>query len=223
LDSRPRVVLLGRLSAQGESLHRALQSVCTVKWIARKSEFRTNPVLFPFRIIREFLRLLAMVQSVPEDKRPIVIVHCIGLDAIPAFAVRRLTGCKVALYAVGPDVRTRNHLSRRSFLKWAVRSADMVLCENSRVEERVRNLGGTTTRILPAPFVPFDPGTEGKREFDVVAVGSLDDRAKQSLLVKASAYLDPSVKIAIVGSGPEREYLTTLRNQSQPSSPSQAS
>jgi len=209
LDNPPKVVLLGKLSAHGESFHRALQSVCTVKWIARKSEFRTNPVLFPLRIVREFLRLLTLCQSVPEDRRPIVIVHSIGLDAIPALAVRRVTGCRVVLYAVGPDVR-RSHLSRRSFLKWVVRSADMVLCENSRVERRVRNLGGTTTRVLPPPFVPFDPGTEGKREFDVVAVGSLDDRAKQNLLVEASAYLDPAVRIAIVGSGPEREYLTTL-------------
>ena len=210
LDNPPRVVLLGKLSAHGESFYSALQSVCTVKWIARKSGFRTNPVLFPIRFVREFLRLLALCQSVPEGRRPIVIVHCIGLDAIPAFVVKRVTRCKVMLYAVGPDFGERNHLPRRSFLRWAVRRADIVLCENGRIEKKVRNLGGMTTRVLPAPFVPFDPGADGKREFDVLAVGSLDDRAKHSLLVEAAAYLDPSVRIAIVGSGPEREYLTTL-------------
>ena len=210
MDNPPRVVLLGKLSAHGESFHSALQSVCTVKWIARKSVFRTNPVLFPISIVRELLRLLVLCQSVPEDRRPIVIVHFIGLDAIPAFIVRRVTRCKVMLYAVGPDVRVRNYLPRRSFLIWAVRRADRVLCESSGIEKKVRNLGGTTTRVLPAPFVPFDPGADGKREFDVVTVGSLDDRAKHSLLVEAAAYLDPSVRIAIVGSGPEREYLTTL-------------
>jgi len=209
LDS-PKVVLLGRLSIHGEALHKALQNVCTVRWIARKSELRTNPVRFPLGLLRVFFRLLTACRSVPEAKRPIIIVHSIGLDAIPALAARRITGCKVILYAVGPDVLPRRKLARRSFLRLAVRNADMVLCGSGSVEREVRKLGGTVTRVLPTPFVPLEPGINGKKEFDVVAVGSLTDTAKQNLLVEASAYLDPSVKIAIVGEGPERQYLTTL-------------
>jgi glycosyltransferase involved in cell wall biosynthesis len=212
LDNRPQVVLLSRLSI-GETLHKALQNVCTVKWIARKSEFRTDPVRFPLHLLREFFRLLAPCLSLrqfPKAKRPIVIVHSIGLDAIPAFIVRRVTGCKVMLYAVGPDVLAERKPAQTSFLRWAVRAADVVLCGNSRIEEEVRNLGGTATRVLPTPFVPSEPGINRNKEFDVVTVGSLTDAAKQSLLVEASAYLDPSVKIAIVGEGPQRHYLTKL-------------
>jgi len=204
------VVLLGRLSIHGEALHKALQNVCTVRWVARKSELRTDPVRFPFRLLREFFRLLTVCQSVPEAKRPIVIVHSIGPDTIPALVARRVTGSKVILYAVGPDVLSRRNLARTSFLRWAVRSADVVLCGNGKVERVVRKLGGRVTRVLPTPFVPLEPGINGKKEFDVVTVGSLTDTAKQNLLVEASAYLDPSVKIAIVGEGPERPYLTTL-------------
>ena len=202
--------MLSRLSIHGETLHKALQNICTVKWIARKSEFGTNPVKFPLLLLREFLRLLMTCQSVPEAKRIIIIVHFIGLDVVPAFAVRRVTGCKVILYAVGPDVLAKRKLTQTPFLRWAVRNADVVLCGNGKVEEEVRNLGGTVTRVLPTPFVPLELGIDGKKEFDVVTVGSLTDAAKQSLLVEASAYLDPSVKIAIVGEGPERQYLTTL-------------
>jgi glycosyltransferase involved in cell wall biosynthesis len=204
------VVLLGRLSTPGESLHKALQSICAVKWIARKSEFRANPLAFPFHIVREFLRLLSVCQSVPEGRRPTVIVHFIGMDTIPAFAARKVMGCRVMLYAVGPDVPTRMNLARRLFFKWSVRNADVVLCGSARVEERVRRAGGTTTRVLPIPFIPFELGVDRKKEFDVVTVGGLDEQAKQSLLVEASSFLEPSVKIAIVGEGPEREYLTTL-------------
>jgi glycosyltransferase involved in cell wall biosynthesis len=204
------VVLLGRVSTRGESFHRALQGICTVKWIARKSEFKSDPALFPFRVIREFLRLLVVFRSLPEDRRPIVIVHSIGIDAIPAFAVKRATGCEVMLYAVGPDIIASQHLSHRLFLRWAMRNADVVLCGNSRMEERVRRLGGRATRVLPTPFAPLGAGVDRKREFDVVTVGGLDDGAKQSLLVEASKYLDPSVRIAIIGDGPQRDYLTTL-------------
>ena len=210
MDNPPRLVLLGRLTTQGESLYRALRTVCTTKWVARKSEFKTDPLLFPLRIIREFLRLLALCRSVPEDRRPTVIVHHIGIDAIPALAARRATGCKVMLYVVGRDVMMSRFLSRRWFLRWAVRKADVVLCGNGRIEKRVRSLGGRTTRVLPAPFVPFELGIATEREFDVVTVGGLDDGAKQSLLVEASEYLEPSVKIAVIGDGPQREYLTTL-------------
>jgi glycosyltransferase involved in cell wall biosynthesis len=114
------------------------------------------------------------------------------------------------LYAVGPDVLAERRLAQTSFLRWAVRNADVVLCRNGKVEEKVRNLGGTATKVLPTPFVPLELGIDEKKEFDVVTVGSLTDAAKQNLLVEASAYLDPSVKIAIVGEGPERQYLTTL-------------
>lgn len=210
MDSRPHVVLLSRLSIHGETLYKALQTVCRVKWIARKSEFNTDPFRFPLRLLREFLRLLAVCQSVPKARRPIIIVHYIGLDAIIPFAVRMVTGCKVILYAIGPDVLAERKLAHTSFLRWAVRNADVVLCGNGKVEEEVRNLGGRVTRVLPTPFAPLEPGIDGKKEFDVVTVGSLTDAAKQSLLVEASFYLDPSVKIAIVGEGPQRQYLTKL-------------
>jgi len=210
LESRPRVVLLGRLSTRGESLHKAMQSVCAVKWIARKSESRTNPLLLPLHVIREFMHLLRLCLSFPLGSRPIVIVHPVGPDTIPAFAARKITGCRVMLYAVGADVPRRMNLARRLFMGWAVRSADVVLCGSTKTEHKVRNLGGMTTKVLPTPFIPFDPGTDMKREFDVVAVGNLDDGAKQSLLVEASSYLNPSVRIAIVGDGPQRQYLTTL-------------
>jgi len=202
--------LLSRLSIHGETLYNALREVCAVKWIARKSDFRTDPARFPLRLFREFSRLLTVCRSVPENQRQIVIVHSIGLEAILAFAARRVTDCKILFYAVGPDVLEDRKLIQNSFLKWVVRGADMVLCENAKVEKEVRNLGGTVTRVLPTPFFPLEPGTEGKKEFDVVTVGSLTDAAKQSLLVEASAYLDPSLKIAIVGEGPQRQYLMEL-------------
>lgn len=210
MESRPKVVLLGRFSARGETLHNAMQSVCAVRWIARKSESRTNPLLLPLHVIREFVHLLKLCLSVPLGSRPTVIVHPIGPDTIPAFAVRKITGCRVMLYAVGADVPRRMNLARRLSIGWAVRSADVVLCGSARTERRVRDLGGMSTKVLPTPFVSFGPGADMKREFDVVAVGDLDDGAKQSLLVEASAYLNPSVRIAIVGDGPQREYLTTL-------------
>ena len=210
MDNPHQVVLLSGLSIHGETMHRALQKVCTVKWVARKSEFRTDPVRFPLSLIREFFRLLAACKSVPKSNPPIVIVHFIGLDAIPALIVRRVVGCKVMLYAVGPDVAAERKLLQTSFLKWAIRSADSVLCSSGKVEEEVRKLGGSVTRVLPAPFVPLELRIDGNKEFDVVTVGGLTDEAKLSLLVEASAYLDPSVKIAIVGEGPQRRYLTML-------------
>ncbi|MDA4121296.1 MAG: glycosyltransferase, partial [Thaumarchaeota archaeon] len=181
-----------------------------VKWIARKSEFRKDPVRLPLLLFRVFLRLLAACQSVPRAECPIVIVHLIGLDAIPAFAVRRITGCKIILYAVGPDVLGEMKLGQKSLLRWAVRNADAVLCGNGKIEEVVRSLGGRVTKVLPTPFFPLELGVEMKKEFDVVTVGGLTGAAKQSLLVEASAYLDPSVKIAIVGEGPQRHNLTKL-------------
>ncbi len=210
MDIGPRVVLLSRLSVRGETLYRALRDVCAVKWIARKSEFRYDPIRLPLLLFREFLRVLAPCRSAPPGKRPIVIVDSVGLDVIPAIAVRRITGSRVILYAVGPDVLGGRKVAQTSFLRWAVTNVDMVLCGNSRIEQEVRNLGGVTTRVLPTPFVPFEARTDGKKEFDVITVGSLTDAAKQSLLVKASAYLDPTVKIAVVGEGPQRQYLTTL-------------
>lgn len=191
-------------------MYRALQEVCSVKWIARKSEFRIDPITFPLHFLREFSRLLKVCLSAPQAKRKIVIVHSIGLDAILALAVRRVTDCKVLFYAAGSDILAERKFARTSFLRWAVRNADVVLCGNGKVEEGVRSLGGAVTRVLPAPFFPSEFGADGRKEFDVVTVGSLTDAANQSLLVEASAYLDPSVKIAIVGEGPQRQYLTEL-------------
>jgi len=204
------VILLSRLSIQGKTLHEALQNVCMVKWIARKSEFRIDPVRLPLLLFREFLRLLATCRSVSRARNSTIIVHSIGLDAIPAIAVRRVTGCKIMLYAVGSDVLGERKLAQTSFLRWAVRNADVVLCGNGKIETAVRNLGATVTRVLPTPFVPFELGIDRKREFEVVTVGSLTGTGRQSLLVEASAYLDPSVKIAIIGDGPQRQYLTAL-------------
>ena len=204
------MVLLSRLSIHGEILYKALQEVCTVKWIARKSDFRTDPARFPLGFLREFSRLLAVCRSVRHFERQIVIVHSIGLDAILAFVVRRITDCKILFYAAGPDVLAKRNIALTSFLRWAVRNADVVLCENAKIEKEILNLGGTVTRVLPAPFFPLELGIEERKEFDVVTVGSLTSAAKQSLLVEASAYLDPSVKIAIVGEGPQRQYLTEL-------------
>ncbi len=212
MESRPRLVLLGRKSIRGENLHRALRDVCTVKWIARKSEFKPD-IRSPLLLLREFLRLLAACRSAPVAKPPIVIVHAVGLDAIPAFAVRRITGCKVILYATGPDVLGAKTVAHSSFLRWAVKNAELVLCENAKIEKEVRILGGEATRILPAPFVPFEYGIEKRKEYDIVTVGRLTDGAKQSLLVEASEFLDPSIRIAIIGEGPQRQYLTTLSRQ----------
>lgn len=203
------MVLLSELSSRGEALHKALRSVCAVRWIARKSEFRADPVRLPLLLFREFLHLLGACRSAPRDRRPIIIVHSVGLDSIPAFALRRVARCRVVLYAVGTDVLKGKGVAHRYLFRWAVRKADVVLCENGRIEKEVRSLGGLT-RILPVPFVPSEEYVEGKKEFDVVTVGNLTDAAKQDLLVEASAYLDPSVRIAIVGEGPERQYLTTL-------------
>lgn len=147
---------------------------------------------------------------VPRAERQVVIVHSIGLDAILAFAVRRITDCRILFYAASPDVLAKRNIALKSFLRWAVRNADVVLCENARIERAVLNLGGTVTRVLPAPFFPLEHESEERKEFDVVTVGSLTDAAKQSLLVEASAYLDPSVKIAIVGEGPQKQYLAEL-------------
>ena len=201
---------MSKLSVHGETLHKALQDVCTVKWIARKSEFRFDPLGVPLALLREFFRLLATCRLVPGLRGPLIIVHSIGLDAIPALAVRRVTNCKIMLYAVGTDVLGERKLLQRSFLRWAVRSADAVLCGNAKIEAEVRNFGANSTRILPTPFVPFELGVDREREFDVVSVGSLTDAAKQSLLIEASEFLDPSVRIAIIGEGPQRQYLTTL-------------
>jgi len=210
LDTRPQVVLLCKPSIHGETLYMALHEVCRVKWIARKSEFRTDPVKFPLHFLRELSRLLEVCRLAPRAKVPMVIVHSIGLDLVLAFAVRRVAACKVLFYVFSPDVSAGRKLTRSSFFKWAVRNADVVLCENANVEEEVRLLGGRVTRVLPAPFIPIDLGVEREKEFDVVTVGSLTDAAKQNLLVEASAYLDPKVKIAIVGEGPQRQYLMEL-------------
>ena len=210
LDNGPQVILLGRLSIDGETLHKALQKVCRVKWIARKSGYRIDSVRLPLPLFREFFRLLATCQSAPRAKRPIVIVRSVGLDVFPAFAVRRVTGCKVMLYAVGSDVLGVKKLAQAFFLRWATRNADVVLCGNGKIKAEVRKLGATVTRVLPTPFVPFELDTGRKREIDVVTVGSLTGAGRQSLLIEASAYLDPSVKIAIIGEGPQRQYLTTL-------------
>ena len=207
------MVLLSKLSVHGETLHEALQNVCKVKWIARKSEFRTDPLRFPLVLFREFLRLLATCKFVTVAGGPIIIVHSIGPDAIPALAVRKVTNCKVMLYAVGNDVLGERNLFQRSFLKLAVRSADAVLCGNGKIRAEVRSLGARVTRVLPTPFVPFELEVDREREYDVVSIGSLNDGAKQSLLVEASEFLDPSVKIAIIGEGPQRQYLTTLSRQ----------
>ena len=204
------MVLLCKPSIHGETLYKALQEVSTVKWIARKSEFRTDPFRFPLRLLREFSRLLEVCRSAPRAKRPLVIVHTTGLDLVLALAIRRVADCKVLFYVVGTDVPPGGKLTRTTFLKWAVRNADVVLCGNPKVEENVRKLGGRFTRVLPTPFLPLELGVEGKKEFDVVTVGDLTDTAKQNLLVEASAYLDPSVRIAIVGEGPQRQYLMDL-------------
>jgi glycosyltransferase involved in cell wall biosynthesis len=210
LESHPRVVLLSRLSIHSETLHKALMNICTVNWIVRKTEYRKDPVRFTFLLFREFFHILATCKSASEAGRPIIVVHSIGLDAIPAFAVRKVIGCKVVLYAVGSDLLEEEKSGRKSFLRWAVRKADVVLCGNGKTEAKLSGLGAKATKVLPAPFLPFKVGVDDEKEFDVVTVGSLTPAARQSLLVEASEYLDPSVKIAIIGEGPQRQYLTTL-------------
>jgi len=167
-------------------------------------------VRLPLPLFREFFRLLATCLSAPRAKRPIVIVRSVGLDVFPAVAVRRVTGCKVMLYPVGSDVLGVKKLAQAFFLRWATKNADVVLCGNGKIKAEVRKLGATVTRVLPTPFVPFELDTGKKREIDVVTVGSLTGAGRQSLLIEASAYLDPSVKIVIIGEGPQRQYLTTL-------------
>ncbi len=204
------MILISRLSTRGEVFFKSLQGVCSVRWIARKSEFRTNPVYSVLSLLREFFHLLRACKSSREGGRPTVIVHSIGPDAIPAIAIRRLTGCRVMLYALGPEVRSGMGLAQRTLVRWAAKNSDSVLCGSSRIEEDVRRLGGTATRILPGPFVPFRLKVNEHKEFDVVTAGNLTEETKQSVLVEACAYLDPSLRIVIVGEGPQREYLSTL-------------
>jgi glycosyltransferase involved in cell wall biosynthesis len=128
-----------------------------------------------------------------------------------AFFFKKIFSYRIILYAIGSDVlRVRNAL-QQSFLKRALSMADKVLCVNRHIEDLIRSMGYENTAVLPTPFLEPDvKDYSGKKEYDIISVGTLTPVKAHKLLIQSCRYLNHSTTIAIVGEGPLKNYLMDL-------------
>lgn len=206
---RDRIILLSRLKIHGKVLFTALDEMCPTSWIGKEFASRINTLTFPFLLLRELISLFKVYRNT-KSRSPVVLVHFISLDAIPAFIFRFLTGSRVVLYSIGQDALGELGRFQRTFLTWAVRSADAVVCVNRPIQQRIASISSVTPEILPTPFVKTTSSGDEQKEFDFVTVGALTPIKMQDLLIRSCAHLERPVRIAIIGDGPLRNTLSDL-------------
>lgn len=184
-----------------------MAGVGSARWVGRRLPFRMDMTRVPVLLLTELIGLFQGYKAMRGRRRPVVIVHFVSLDALPAYLFRRLTGCRVLLYAIGSDILGKRRVGQTAFLRWAIRNADCVICVNRTIEDEVRKLGGSRTMVLPTAFIGFEPGSGGQKVFDVVTVGALIPVKRHNLLIDACGKLTRPARVAIVGDGPLRKSL----------------
>jgi glycosyltransferase involved in cell wall biosynthesis len=204
----PQVLIVSRLGVHGKVLSQAMARVSSVRWVGEGLQYRMSLPRLPVILLAELVGLFRGYKSMRGQTRPVVIVQFVSLDVVPAYVFRRLTRCRVLLYAIGSDILGRRGLGQTAFLSWAVKGADCVMCVNRTIEEQVRQLGGSRTVVLPTAFAGFASGEEEEKVFDVVTVGALIPLKRQSLLIDSCGRLSKPTKVAIVGGGPLKASLT---------------
>lgn len=206
-----QVLIVSRLGVHGRVLLQAITRVSSARWVGKRLQYRMSFPRLPVLLFAEFLGLFRAYKSMRGRKRPVVIVQFVSLDAVPAYAFRRLTRCRVLLYAIGSDILGKRGVGQTAFLRWAVKSADCVICVNRTIEDQVHRLGASRTAVLPTAFSGFETRAEEAEEkvFDVVTVGALIPLKRHSLLIDSCGRLTRPTKVAIVGGGPLKESLTS--------------
>ncbi len=202
-----RVLIVSRLATHGGALMQAMATVCSATWVGRRLPYRMDLTKLPVLLLAELVGLFRSYRSSRGRGRPVVVVHFVSLDALPAFIFRRFTHCRVLLYAIGSDILGKRRVGQTAFLRWAVRNADCVVCVNRSIEEQVHRLGCSRTAVLPSAFTGFETAGEEPKDFDIVTVGALIPLKMQSLLIDSCALVARPTKIAIVGDGPLRASL----------------
>ncbi len=214
LDKAVNVVLLSRLPIHGATLCKRIKQNHQVIWANKRLPYKLTLANMPFLLLYEFLSVFA-TQKKLNNRPTVTLVHFISFDALIAVLIKKICGYPVVLYAIGSDVLGVTNSIQRIFLTWVISKVDVVLCVNSNISSRIRNMGQEHVVILPTPFVgSVSVNRSESRQYDLITIGALESFKQQNLLIEACSHLTFDAKIALVGDGSCRDDLEKLAKQS---------
>ncbi len=186
----------------------------------RLSKLENHPIA-PGGVAREMWSMTRAVARIIEKER---IDWVIGFNPVPwgsvALAAAKAKGVPSCLSLIGMDFLQLQRLWGWPFLQ-AVRSAEAVTVTGESMRQRLVQMGVSARKVTVLPhsvdLTRFSPG-QVDRSWDVVSVGQLIKRKRMDVLVRAVAKLRErglSLRLAILGTGPEEGALRALADQLQ--------
>lgn len=184
----------------------------------RLSKLENYPIA-PSGVAREIWNMTRTVARVIEQER---IDWVVGFNPVPwgsvALGAAKAKGVPSCLSLIGMDFLQLQRLWGWPFLQ-AVRSAEAVTVTGASMQRRLVQMGVSESKITVLPhsvdLARFAPG-QSEPVWDVVSVGQLIKRKRMDVLIRAVAQLRDrgvSVRLAILGTGPEEGALRSLAAQ----------
>lgn len=132
-----------------------------------------------------------------------------GVWFLPVRAVRS----RLQIVVLGTDLALLGRLPGGArYGKVVLRKADSVLVMSEAARREVEETMGRSDalKLPPPPNVPARPPAPPPGTRHLLAIGRLVEEKGHADLIRAAAEVDPPVRVTIVGTGPERDALTTL-------------
>ena len=189
---------------------------------------RRNADVFPFdasrittlrgRPVQEYL--ISQGWSSGGSPEPDIIHAQYTLSAKLAYGIKKYFGNrpKVILHVHGQDFYVPYKQGRLSFLRKAIRGADLILTPSIYVKQRIQNafperqsIEAYYTAINEADY-PYSGPPALTKEISILMVGRLVEKKGYLTALQALAQLPVEYKLKIIGQGPLREKLDSLVN-----------
>lgn len=210
MGSKASIVVVGHLPVHFDSLIRSIRPhfvPSVIRWRPLHRSVMRSFFVVPcllFRISYAIIRRAAIV----------VLAQYAFPDGFTSVLASSLLGRHCFIQVIGSDLRQLSRGLRLSLTSWSLRNATGIICVSKDLERRSRRLGGKQTRVIPTPVdvSVFRQGNKLDRQQRLVTVANLIPLKGIDILIRALCN-GPTVKLVVIGDGPEREKLEKLSKE----------
>jgi len=210
MDSKTPIVAVGHLPVHFDSLTESIRphfALSVVKWRPTHRSAVGSFITIP-RIM--FRVLFTMVRSAAK----VVLAQYAFPDGFTSVLASSLLRRYCFIQVVGSDIRQLSRGPRLALTSWCLRNAAGVICVSKDLEQRSRKLGAKQTHVIPTPLdvSVFSRRRQPDRQQRLVTVANLIPLKGIDILIRA-LHNGPTVKLIVIGDGPERERLEKLSRE----------